>query len=60
MDFGATFGLAYYLSLAYPIVIIASVIMATIALIRISSNLRSIARSLESIEHGVRQNKAPE
>ena len=60
MDFGATFGLAYYLGLAYPIVIIASVIMATISLIRISSNLRLIVRSLESIEQGIRQSKASE
>lgn len=60
MDFGAAFGLAYYLSLAYPIVIIASVIMVTISLIRITSTLRSMARTLESIEQGVRQNRSPE
>jgi heme exporter protein D len=58
MDFGATFGFAYYLSLAYPIVIIASVIMATICLIRIAGHLRSVARSLANIEQSLRQNKS--
>jgi len=55
MGLGITVDLAYYLSLAYPIVIIASVIMATICLIRIARHLRSVARSLENIEQNLKQ-----
>ena len=55
MDFTSTFGLIYWINLILPVVVIASAITVTISLMRIASNLYSVARSLEEIKQSVKR-----
>ena len=57
MGFSPIFDIVFALNIALPIIGIASMIMVTISLIQSSKAQRSIARTLERIEQGLKQNK---